>query len=73
LETKSWPAGPRHALSRPKSTPAASIAARVASIGMSVSGIDPPVQRRSEASMSLRRNRCVGCCIHTSIVIALRL
>jgi hypothetical protein len=33
--------------------------------------MDPPVQRRSEAKKSLRRNRCVGCCIHTSIVIAI--
>jgi hypothetical protein len=43
----------------------------VASIGISVSGIDPPVQRRSEANISLRKNRSVGCCIQTSIVIEL--
>ena len=53
LEMRSWPFGPRHALSRPKSTSAASIAAKVTSIGTSASGIEPPVQRRSEA-----RSRC---------------
>lgn len=58
-------------MSMPSCTPAASIDASVTSIGISVSGIDPPVQRRRDASMSLRRNRCVGCCIQTSIVIGI--
>ncbi|COW89384.1 Uncharacterised protein [Mycobacterium tuberculosis] len=67
---RSWPLGPRQALSKPRVTPPASIEETVASIGMSVSGIDPPVHRRSEANISPCRNRCVGCCIHTSMVIA---
>ena len=66
----SGPPGPCHALSRPKRTPAASIAATVTSIGGGSSGIASPVQRRSESNMSCARKRFVGCCIHTSIVIS---
>ena len=53
----SGPAGPCQALSRPKSTPAASIAATVTSIGGGAVGDPPPVQRRSDSNMSWARKR----------------
>ena len=69
LDTRFRPLGPRQALSNPTSTPAASIDSTVTAIGMSCSGIAPPVQRRSEANISLAMNLWVGCCIHTSMVM----
>jgi hypothetical protein len=40
----------------------------LASIGTSESGAAAPVQRCSEANISLARNRRVGCCIHASTI-----
>src|SRR3954453_24077802 len=65
----SGPCGPCQALSRPNEISAASIAASVAWTGISSSGICCPVQRRSDSNAGCRRNRCVGCCIQTSMVM----
>jgi hypothetical protein len=66
------PSGACQAESSPISTPAASIAAIVESMGSSSFGTFWPVQRRSESNISFRKNRRVGCCIHRSMVIATR-
>src|SRR6516164_2813767 len=64
----SGPRGPCQAHSIPVRTPAASIAATVASAGTSPLASWPRAQRRRESNIGSARNAADGCCIQASMI-----
>ena len=65
----SGPFGPHQAHSIPVRTPAASIAATVASTGTSPPASCPCAQRRRESNIGSARNSADGCCIQASMIM----